>query len=161
MRSLYTAGIKLYGLAIALAAAFNPKARLWIEGRKKVKPHTGLTEISGCIWIHCASLGEFEQGRPVLEELKKRHPHKPILLTFFSPSGYEVRKDYKLADHIAYLPLDTPSRVNEFLNTYVPSIAIFVKYEIWHNLLGALRSRGIPTLLISALFRNIRTGFLS
>jgi 3-deoxy-D-manno-octulosonic-acid transferase len=154
MRTLYTAGIRIYGWVIHLAALVNPKAKSWVRGRRNEKPYSGGKILKGCIWMHCASLGEFEQGRPVLEKLRKSHPATPILLTFFSPSGYDIRKNYQGADHVAYLPLDTPSNARIFLETYQPGLAIFVKYEIWHNFLHTLKKQQIPTVLISAIFRK-------
>ena len=105
------------------------------------------------IWFHASSLGEFEQGRPMIEKIKAEHPEYKVLLTFFSPSGYEVRKNYKGADVICYLPFDTPFRVKKFLNLANPAIAIFIKYEFWGNYLRELRKRGIPVYIISAIFR--------
>lgn len=105
------------------------------------------------IWFHAASLGEFEQGRPLMEKIKAEHPEYKILLTFFSPSGYEVRKNYNGADVICYLPFDTPYRVKKFLNLARPSMAVFIKYEFWGNYLKELKSRGIPVYIISAIFR--------
>ncbi len=109
---------------------------------------------SPTIWFHCASLGEFEQGRPVLERFRERHPGWRILLTFFSPSGYEIRKNYAGADHVFYLPADTPSNVESFLNIWRPEMAVFVKYEFWFNYLAGLARRSIPTFVISAIFRE-------
>lgn len=105
------------------------------------------------IWFHAASLGEFEQGRPMMEKIKAKHPEYKILLTFFSPSGYEVRKNYNGADVICYLPFDTPYRVKKFLNLARPSMAVFIKYEFWGNYLKELDNRGIPVYIISAIFR--------
>lgn len=105
------------------------------------------------IWFHCASLGEFEQGRPVIETFRKKFPHWRILLTFFSPSGYDHRKDYPHVDHVFYLPSDTPGHVRFFLDTWQPSVAVFVKYEYWYNFLNGLAKRDIPVLVVSAIFR--------
>lgn len=105
------------------------------------------------IWIHAASLGEFEQGRPLIERLRREHPDRKILLTFFSPSGYEVRKNYPMVDGVCYLPFDTPARARRFVEAVNPSVAIFVKYEFWGNYLQQLRKHGIPTYIISAIFR--------
>jgi 3-deoxy-D-manno-octulosonic-acid transferase len=105
------------------------------------------------IWIHCASLGEFEQGRPLIESLKKEYPAYGILLTFFSPSGFEVRKNYESADLVFYLPKDTPSNAKEFLEIVQPKIAVFVKYEFWLNFLNAMKSKNVPLFLISGIFR--------
>lgn len=107
----------------------------------------------GCIWFHASSLGEFEQGRPMIERLRREHPEKPILLSFFSPSGFEVRQNYPFVDAVVYLPFDTPHRVKRFLDAARPSMAIFIKYEFWGNYLKELRRRGIPTYIISSIFR--------
>lgn len=155
MRSFYTFGIRVFGLGIRLASLFNQKAKQWISGRKNWKNElSNAPSLKGCIWFHCASLGEFEQGRPLLEKLKRAYPSKPILLTFYSPSGYLVRKNYDQADFISYLPLDTPGNVRFFLNTVQPDLAIFVKYEVWHNFFEAIAKRNIPLLMISAIFRE-------
>lgn len=107
----------------------------------------------GAVWFHASSLGEFEQGRPMIERLRREHPEVPILLSFFSPSGYEVRKNYPFVDAVVYLPFDTPRRVRKFLDLVRPSMAIFIKYEFWGNYLEELHKRGIPTYLISSIFR--------
>ena len=160
MRFFYTLGIRLYGLGIRLASFFNPKAKQWIDGRKNWKNELrNAPDLQGCIWFHCASLGEFEQGRPLLEKLKTLYPAKPILLTFFSPSGYLVRKNYAHADYICYLPLDTTQNVNLFLDAFKPDLAIFVKYEVWHNFFAAIAKRNIPLLMVSAIFRENQVYF--
>lgn len=112
-----------------------------------------LADKPGAVWFHASSLGEFEQGRPMIEKLKREHPEIPVLLSFFSPSGYEVRKNYHFADAVVYLPFDTPKRVRKFLDIARPSMAIFIKYEFWGNYLEELHKRGIPTYLISSIFR--------
>ncbi|MCC8019607.1 MAG: 3-deoxy-D-manno-octulosonic acid transferase [Rikenellaceae bacterium] len=152
---LYNIGIWLYGLAIRLAAPFNAKAREWVRGRKGWREKVGGLFRNGdrVIWIHCASLGEFEQGRPVMERIRGEHPEYKILLTFFSPSGYRIRKDYEHADAVVYLPLDTPRNVRRFLDALRPEMAVFVKYEFWLNYLSELGRRGIGTYIISAIFR--------
>ena len=155
MRHLYNFGIFIYTLAINIAALRNPKARLWVSGRK-ARP-LPLTERP--VWMHCASLGEFEQGRPVLEMLGEQHPEIKILLTFFSPSGYEVRKSYQGADLVCYLPADTPGNVKRFLDTHNPRLAVFVKYEIWHNYIASLQKRSIPVFLIASKFRKDQVYF--
>ncbi len=171
MRILYTAAMLCYGFAIRLASVSSDKARLWISGRKNERSsdHLPTTEEShtgtavrkgrGGIWMHCASLGEFEQGRPVLDQFKQLFPDTPVLLSFFSPSGYEIRKNYPGADQVVYLPLDTPKNAEHFLKKYQPSIAIFVKYEIWHNFLYAIKKRAVPVILISAKFRSEQVYF--
>lgn len=133
----------------------NRKAKLLTSGQKDIwnKLNGKFKKGDRVIWIHAASLGEFEQGRPLIEMLKKERPEYKILLTFFSPSGYEVRKNYNLADCVCYLPLDTPKNVRRFLDLANPEIAIFVKYEFWRNYLAELAKRNIPTYLISAVFR--------
>lgn len=153
---LYTAGISLYRFGVRVAGLWNEKADKLNRGQRQVyKTLTEkLAEGDKIIWIHTASLGEFEQGRPMIERIKKDLPEYKILLTFFSPSGYEVRKDFEGADCVTYLPFDTPLRVRKFLNRVNPAMAIFVKYEIWRNYLYALKSRHIPAYLISAAFRS-------
>lgn len=140
---------------IRLASLKNQKAKLMIKGHKELwdKLENAFSPEDRVIWIHAASLGEFEQGRPLIEMIKKRMPEIKILLTFFSPSGYEVRKNFPLADVVCYLPFDTPRNVKRFLDTVNPDMAIFVKYEFWRNYLYELTERHIPTYLISAVFR--------
>ncbi len=143
-----------------MASLGNTKAKEWIKGRKNW--HEKLEsqpDLHGCIWFHCASLGEFEQGRPLIEKLKARYPNKPILLTFYSPSGYEIRKDYPLADCVCYLPLDTTKNARVFLNLTKPDVAIFVKYEVWHNFFAEISARKIPLFMISAIFRDTQIYF--
>lgn len=153
---LYNLGLRTYSSAIALAACWNPKARLWKEGRKGLLERMARTIAPGdrIVWLHVASLGEFEQGRPLMERLKREYPDRKILLTFFSPSGYEIRKNYAGADYIFYLPLDLPHNVRRFLDIVKPEAALFVKYEFWLNMLGELRRRGIRTFVVSAIFRR-------
>jgi len=157
MKGLYNLGIRLYGLSIFIAGFFNEKARKWRTGRKDIfiKLKDAIQDSDRPLaWFHCASLGEFEQGRPVIETFRKKFPSYKILLTFFSPSGYEVRKDYKEADYVFYLPLDTEPNAKRFIETVKPSIAIFIKYEFWFNYLTQLKNNNIPTFLISAKFRE-------
>ena len=165
MTLLYNIAISLYHFAIILASFFNEKAKKWVEGRKnifqsieeKINRKSQNSEIS-TIWFHCASLGEFEQGRPLMEKLKNlSFPNGEkikIFLTFFSPSGYEIKKNYPIADHIFYLPLDSRGNAEKFISIVKPSIAIFVKYEIWFHYMNELKKRNIPSYLISAAFRN-------
>lgn len=164
MRALYTFGILLYGLGLRIASIFNHKASLWVSGRKNL--FANLEKSIGkngnpVIWIHCASLGEFEQGRPLIEKIKSEHPLYLILLTFFSPSGYEVRKNYAGADFVFYMPLDTPSNAKRFLEVVNPVMAVFVKYEFWLNHLNALTGKKIPHYLISGIFRDNQIFFKS
>lgn len=152
---LYTAGIALYRLGVRVAGLHNEKARKLDRGQRDIWPllRGNIGPDDRVVWVHAASLGEFEQGRPLMEKIRREHPEYKILLTFFSPSGYEVRSNYGGADCVCYLPFDTPSRVRRFLDMAHPEIAIFVKYEIWRNYLHELYERRIPTYLISAAFR--------
>ncbi len=156
MRWFYTFIVRCYTLSIRVAAAFNPKAKQWIEGRRNSHLFDAADENKrhSWIWIHSASLGEFEQGRPVIEAIKKRFPEKKVLLTFFSPSGYEIRKSYPLADKVAYLPADTPQNARQLINTFAFEAVFFVKYEFWFNYLEALSEHKIPTYFLSARFRE-------
>lgn len=161
MRIVYTLFIYTYIFSIRLAALFNAKAKLWVIGRKNTFKLLSqkLQELkkddleSSIIWFHCASLGEFEQGRPLLEKMKETYPNEKILLTFFSPSGYEVRKNYPLADWVFYLPADTLVNARKFIQLVQPNKVIFVKYEFWFNYLFVLHQNKIPTYFISVLFR--------
>lgn len=164
MRLIYTIFIYIYLLAIRLASLFNHKAGLWVSGRKNVFdelrsafPHSS-SEIkngsSDMIWVHCASLGEFEQGRPLIEKIRDQVPGIKILLTFFSPSGYEIRKNYIGADLVLYLPADTPSNARKFIEIINPKAVFFIKYEFWFNYLNELKKNKIPTYLVSGIFRE-------
>lgn len=155
MRWIYELGILLYGLSIRIAALFSTKARRWVAGRKGWYPRLGaaIAPSDHPIWFHCASLGEFEQGRPLLERIKREKPERKILLTFFSPSGYEQQKDYPLADYIFYLPLDTHRNMKRFVRRVRPAMLLLIKYEFWPNLLRVLRREGIPVYCVSATFR--------
>ena len=156
MRLLYDLGILLMNAGLRMAAPFNPKARLWVRGRKDI--FRRMAEVVGpddeVAWLHAASLGEFEQGRPVIEALREACPRYKILLTFFSPSGYEVRKNYAGADWVFYLPADTPRNARRFLRVFRPKVAVFVKYEFWINYLLAMRKEGTRLYLISSIFRR-------
>ncbi|MEG1700012.1 MAG: glycosyltransferase N-terminal domain-containing protein [Alistipes sp.] len=153
---LYNFGLILYVWVIRLIAPKHQKARLWLKGRKDLfrRMNEVIDPAARIVWIHVASLGEFEQGRPIMELIRKTHPEFKILLTFFSPSGYEIRKDYKGVDYVFYLPADTPRNARRFLDAAHPEIAIFVKYEYWLNLLAGLRRRKIHTYVVSAIFRR-------
>lgn len=151
---LYNTGILLYTALVHLAAFFNvKKAVLWVKGRENWRERYQFKETGPVLWLHAASLGEFEQGRPVLEAIRQQFPHWQIVLTFFSPSGYEIRKNYTGADVILYLPTDTRENARDFLNFIKPNLVIFVKYEFWANYLGQIKAQGIPAFLISAVFR--------
>ena len=153
---LYTAAIQLYALTVSAVAPFHKKARLMRAGQAQTTAilREKMDRKAKYIWFHASSLGEFEQGRPMIEQIRKVHPEYKILLTFFSPSGYEVRKNYAGADVVCYLPFDTPGRVEQFLDLANPAMAIFIKYEFWGNYLHALQQRGIPVYIISAIFRR-------
>jgi 3-deoxy-D-manno-octulosonic-acid transferase len=155
MRLLYNFAIWLYTSSISVAAIFSSKAALWVRGRRGLwkQLQSKISQDDPWIWMHCASLGEFEQGRPLLEKIKNEAPHLKILLTFFSPSGYQIRKNYPGADLVTYLPADYSSNARKFLDITKPCMAIFVKYEFWFNYLNELHSRKIPTFLVSGIFR--------
>ncbi len=153
---LYNICVALYARIVALVGTWNIKARDFTQGRKDVfaRMAQAIAADERVVWMHVASLGEFEQGRPILEEIRRAHPELKILLTFFSPSGYEIRKNYAGADYIFYLPVDTPSNVKRFLDIAHPELAIFVKYEFWINYLSELKRRGVRSYLVSAIFRR-------
>ncbi len=156
MRIFYQLGINTYWFIIRCLAFFNDKAKRFIKGRKNWK--ISLSELripeSKYIWIHCASLGEFEQGRPFIEQIKKRFPKYSICLTFFSPSGYEIRKNYSHVDIVLYLPKDSAKNAKAFLDILQPEMSFFVKYEFWFHYLNQLQKHAIPTFLISGIFRE-------
>ena len=156
MSSLYNILIHLYQFLIRIASLFNPKAKLWVDGRKDI--FKNLTERIGAkdkiAWFHAASLGEFEQGRPVVETFRKQFPEYKILLTFFSPSGYEIRKDYEGVDYIVYLPIDTKKNASEFIRIVQPKLVIFIKYEFWFNYLKVLSENNVPVFFASVIFRK-------
>ena len=156
MKYLYNFAISLLGIAVQILAIFNQKLALFVKGRKETFPKLLSSIGSGdkSIWMHCASLGEFEQGRPLLEALRKSKPDYKIILSFFSPSGYEVRKGYEGADVVVYLPIDSPSNSRKFIELAHPDIAIFVKYEFWPNILRVLKEKSIETILVSGIFRE-------
>ncbi len=157
MAFTYDIFCKLYPAGIKIASLFNPKAKLWVKGRRNIFQNLQNTvgdNQQPLLWMHCASLGEFEMGRPVLEAFKVQYPNYKILLTFFSPSGYEIRKNYNGADYIFYLPSDSKENAARFVEICKPTLAIFVKYEFWHYYLQTLKTNDIPLLLISAVFRQ-------
>lgn len=147
----------LYRAAIRIASLWNNKAKLWSNGRKNIFDRLGAElrdQDSKIIWFHCSSLGEFEQGRPVMENLKKQIPNSKLLLTFFSPSGYEIRKDYKGVDWVFYLPLDSKKNARTFFDIVKPVLAVFVKYDFWYYYLNECKKRKTPLLLVSGIFRK-------
>ncbi len=154
--TLYNIGIFLYSLIIRLVSPFNQKAKLWIEGRKYVFENLEKWRAANSgrvVWFHAASLGEFEQGRPVIEEMKNRDPQLKIVLSFFSPSGYEIRKNYPGADLILYLPSDSRSNAKKWVGILKPDMAVFIKYEFWANYFFQLKENLVPLIVISAIFR--------
>jgi len=153
----YRLGISLLGIGVKLHSQINAKSKKFVEGRKDLFPQLEERFKSvdqPVVWFHCASLGEFEQGRPLIEAFKNEHPNFFILLTFFSPSGYEVRKNYELADYICYMPLDTAENAERFVKITQPKLAFFVKYEFWHYHLKALSEADCWVYSVSAIFRS-------
>lgn len=152
---MYNIVIYIYLIGVAIASCFNKKVKkMWAGERQALKVLREKVDPNArYIWFHAASLGEFEQGRPLMEYLRKTHPEYKILLTFFSPSGYEVRKNYEGADIICYLPLDTIRNARRFLRSIKPVMAFFIKYEFWYNYLHILQHRGVPTYSVSSIFR--------
>lgn len=174
---IYNIFLLLYSIGIRITALWNPKARLWLNGRQDIwrqvaevrskKSEVGYknrepeiqnpqpeTQHAPLVWMHCSSLGEFEQGRPVLEALKQQDPSIKILVTFFSPSGYEVRKNYPGADHVLYLPMDSKADARRFLSLVQPSLVIWIKYEYWYYYLTEIKKKQIPCVLVSGIFRK-------
>lgn len=148
-------------LILKVLALFSPKLKLFVEGRKDVFStlKSKINSSDKVIWVHAASLGEYEQGIPVMEALKKEFPNHKLVVTFFSPSGYEVRKNNTLADVTVYLPLDTKSNAKEFIKTIHPELVLFIKYEFWPNYLNELKRLNIPTYLVSGIFREKQAFF--
>ncbi|NLP57825.1 3-deoxy-D-manno-octulosonic acid transferase [Lutibacter sp. B1] len=156
MYFLYNILVYTAQFLLKIIALFNKKIKLFVSGRKKTftQLQQAIFKEDNVIWMHCASLGEFEQGRPIIEKLKEQNPLKKIVVTFFSPSGYEVRKNYDVADVVCYLPLDTEKNAKKFLEIVHPQTAVFVKYEFWPNLLKELKTKNIETILVSGIFRE-------
>lgn len=154
MKMIYYFAMSFYALAIKIISPFNNKAKLMKDGRTDIfkRLNKDINNVDNYIWIHAASLGEFEQGRPVIEKIRKDYPQYKLLLTFFSPSGYEVRKNYDGVDLVYYLPLDSPSNASKFINIVNPKIVFFIKYEYWYFFLKELNKRKIPTFIFSAIF---------
>jgi 3-deoxy-D-manno-octulosonic-acid transferase len=155
MSFIYNLSIYFLTALIRFASPFNHKASLWINGRRKwaLRLKENIPNEGKIIWFHCASLGEFEQGRPLIEKLRETRKDIKIVLTFFSPSGYEIRKDYKHADYICYLPADTPGNAKDFISILNPVAVVFVKYEFWKNYISVLNRKKIPLYLVSGIFR--------
>jgi 3-deoxy-D-manno-octulosonic-acid transferase len=156
MNLLYNIGIQLFGLLLRVASLKNQKASSWLKGRKGLLKaiKKEVLNVENIVWVHCASLGEFEQGRPLIEEIKRNYPEKKVLLTFYSPSGFEVQKNYKGADYIYYLPLDSYFNARRFVRYVNPETVFFIKYEYWFNYLSQLKKRNIPIYFVSAIFRE-------
>ena len=156
MSLIYNIGVLLYATVVRLLAPFNTKARFFVNGRKNWESELmgKVEKDTSYIWFHCASLGEFEQGRPVMEEIKKQFSQYKIVLSFFSPSGYEIRKNYDGADIVCYLPIDTRKNASTFIDLIKPEKVFFVKYEFWHNYINELNHRNIPLYIVSAIFRE-------
>ncbi|MBT8384231.1 MAG: 3-deoxy-D-manno-octulosonic acid transferase [Bacteroidia bacterium] len=161
MYFFYNIAIHIASFILNIIAFFNKKIGLFVNGRKGIieKLESHFKTSDKVIWFHCASLGEFEQGRPIIESCKKKYKDHKMLVTFFSPSGYEIRKDYADADLVCYLPLDTKYKAKKFVEVVNPKIAIFVKYEFWPNLLRELKTKKIETILISGIFRRNQAFF--
>jgi 3-deoxy-D-manno-octulosonic-acid transferase len=156
MNILYDLFLAGYQILIRLASLFNDKAKLFVVGRRNWKKNLAsmIDSDASYIWVHCASLGEFEQGRPLIEAIGANHPEYRIVLTFFSPSGYEIRKNYDKAAIVTYLPLDSRSNAGEFLDLVKPKMAVFIKYEFWRHYVAGLKHRNIPLYLVSGIFRK-------
>ena len=152
---MYSLAIYLYMIIVNIVALFHKKARLMTRGQRQTwRTLRQAVGDGGYVWFHAASLGEFEQGRPLMERLRRTHPEQKILLTFFSPSGYEVRKDYAGADIVCYLPFDTPINARKFVRLARPTAAYFIKYEFWRNYIDTLHKHNIPTYSVSSIFRE-------
>ena len=156
MNTLYNISIWIFSIAVHIASLFNPKAKQWIKGRKSIFQKLGeaTKDHQDIVWFHCASLGEFEQGKPIIEGYKIKHPTHKILLTFFSPSGYEIRKNYDGVDWVFYLPADTKSNAKKFISIVKPIKVIFIKYEFWFNYMAELKKQNISFYSVSAIFRD-------
>jgi 3-deoxy-D-manno-octulosonic-acid transferase len=156
LRFLYNIGIYIANFHLKIIAHFNHKLKLGVDGRAKSFQilQDAINDTDNTIWLHCASLGEYEQGLPVFKELRKLYPNHKVVLTFFSPSGYEIRKNTDVADVVVYLPMDTKANASHFLDVVHPELTVFVKYDIWLNYLLELKKRKLKAILISALFRS-------
>ena len=164
MQLLYSFSIYMIDILVAVASLFDPKARQLIRGRKGWQDtlQNAVQQYGEkMIWFHCASLGEFEQGRPVIEKIRALQPSARILLTFYSPSGYEIRKNYEPANVVMYLPSDTPANARKFVQTARPAMAVFIKYEFWYNFIRYCDEEGVPMVSISSIFRPEQAFFSS
>jgi len=153
---LYDIALRLYAILLRVLAPFVPKAAAWVAGRRGLLAHIRRTvgpDPAPRVWFHCASLGEFEQGRPLLEAYRAANPGTKLVLTFFSPSGYEIRRNWPGADYVFYLPLDTRANARAFFDAVQPQLVVFVKYEFWYHFLTAAQRRNVPAVLVSAIFR--------
>jgi len=161
MNTLYNISIWIFSIVVHIASLFNPKAKQWIKGRKAIfqKLAEATKDNQDIVWFHCASLGEFEQGKPIIEGYKIKHPTHKILLTFFSPSGYEIRKNYDKVDWVFYLPADTNKNAKKFINIVNPIKAIFIKYEFWFNYMAECKKLNIPFYSVSSIFRKEQSFF--
>ena len=159
MKILYNIFVFKAQILLSLIALFNKKIKLFVDGRKEIFSKISSLKNKDTIWFHAASLGEFEQARPIIEEIKKKYPNYKILITFFSPSGYEIRKNYNLAEVVCYLPLDSKSNAKQFVKAVNPKLAVFIKYEFWPNLLNELKKKEYS---YNFSFRNFKrkTNFL-
>jgi 3-deoxy-D-manno-octulosonic-acid transferase len=161
MLLLYRFGLSIFYILMKFASLWHPKAKLWVNGRQhwEEELRSKVGKIESCVWFHFASLGEFEQGRPVLEALKKAEPETNIVISFFSPSGYEIHKNYPLALAVCYLPLDTTNNATTFIEIIKPKYAVFTKYEYWFYFFRTLHQKHIPLYLISGIFRKNQAFF--
>src|SRR5690606_30334439 len=161
MSFFYSLGISIFHLLIRIAAISSGKAKKWLNGRKGLleKISKEIDSTKRHTWFHFASLGEFEQGRSVLEGYKKENPEKLIIITFFSPSGYEVRKNYTLSDHVFYLPQDSKTNAREFIELINPEMVFFTKYDYWYFYFMELKAKGIPLYMVSSIYRSDQVFF--
>ena len=154
MQQIYTVGIYFFSFLVKVYSFLNGKTRKIVDGHVFTWEILENVDSEAFIWFHVASLGEFEQGRPLIESLKSQYPNQKVLITFFSPSGYEIKKDYKYADLVLYLPFDTPENARRFLSKISIKVAVFIKYEFWFNYLNELQNQNIPIIYVSSLFRR-------
>jgi len=161
MNTLYNISIWIFSIAVHIASLFNAKAKLWVMGREAIfqKLAEATKEDQDIVWFHCASLGEFEQGKPIIEGYKLKYPNHKILLTFFSPSGYEIRKNYDGVEWVFYLPCDTKKNARQFISIVNPIKVIFIKYEFWFNYMTELNKKNIPFYSVSSIFRKEQSFF--